>query len=140
MPTKHVCVRVCIRVYLQVPLASSRGLCSPTCPSDLAGEKDKETAPGSLYKATPSMFMEPLGPLRETAPGPSRVSPTLVVSLSHRPVPLQTGPLAGPSQRALDNKQRVTSPLHLGEDSNHSSVEDVPSIRKYVQVRKSSAE
>ncbi|KAH3752877.1 hypothetical protein DPMN_187503 [Dreissena polymorpha] len=39
--------------------------------------------------------------------------------------PLQTGPLAGPGRRTLDDKQRVTSPLHLGEDSNPSSVEDV---------------
>ncbi|KAH3897625.1 hypothetical protein DPMN_021817, partial [Dreissena polymorpha] len=36
-----------------------------------------------------------------------------------------TGPLAGPGQRALDIKKQVTSPLHLGEDSNPSSVEDV---------------
>ncbi|KAH3814329.1 hypothetical protein DPMN_142825 [Dreissena polymorpha] len=41
------------------------------------------------------------------------------------PGPLQTGPLAGPGRRTLDDKQRVTSPLHLGEDSNPSSVEDV---------------
>ncbi|KAH3816361.1 hypothetical protein DPMN_117876 [Dreissena polymorpha] len=41
------------------------------------------------------------------------------------PVPLQTGPLAGPGQRTLDDKQRVTRPLHLGEDSNPRSVEDV---------------
>ncbi|KAH3866455.1 hypothetical protein DPMN_029519 [Dreissena polymorpha] len=53
------------------------------------------------------------------------MSPTLVILLSHCFVPLQTGPLAGPGQRALDDKQRVTSPLYLGEDSNPSGVEDV---------------
>ncbi|KAH3774957.1 hypothetical protein DPMN_176352 [Dreissena polymorpha] len=36
-----------------------------------------------------------------------------------------TGLLAGPDQRIFDDKQRVTSPLHLGEDSETSSVEDV---------------
>ncbi|KAH3845484.1 hypothetical protein DPMN_087765 [Dreissena polymorpha] len=41
------------------------------------------------------------------------------------PGPLQTGPLAGPGRRTLDDKQRMTSPLHLGEDSKTSSVEDV---------------
>ncbi|KAH3738120.1 hypothetical protein DPMN_044747 [Dreissena polymorpha] len=41
------------------------------------------------------------------------------------PVPLQTGPLAGPGQRTPDDKQRLTRPLHLGEDSNLSNVEDV---------------
>ncbi|KAH3830046.1 hypothetical protein DPMN_103283 [Dreissena polymorpha] len=41
------------------------------------------------------------------------------------PGPLHTGPLAGPGKRTIDFKQRVTSPLHLGEDSEPSSVEDV---------------
>ncbi|KAH3876780.1 hypothetical protein DPMN_000630 [Dreissena polymorpha] len=53
------------------------------------------TAPGSLFKATPSMFLGP--PQRRSTgggvsdPGPSRMSPTLVVSLSRRPRPSSDG-------------------------------------------------
>jgi hypothetical protein len=83
--------------------------------------------PGSLNKATPSKFQACFN----TSPGkkPVLVRPVFPPHWWSRcptiPVPLQTGPLAGPGQRALDDKQRVTSPLHLGEDSNPSSVEDV---------------
>ncbi|KAH3831253.1 hypothetical protein DPMN_104515 [Dreissena polymorpha] len=64
--------------------------------------------------------------------------------------------LAGPGQRTLDDKQRLTRPLHLAKDSEPIAVEESPArgladsaglaeppaevplyIRKYVQVRKS---
>ncbi|KAH3782756.1 hypothetical protein DPMN_160675 [Dreissena polymorpha] len=83
--------------------------------------------PGSLNKATPSKFQACFN----TSPGkkPVLVRPVFPPHWWSRcptiPVPLQTGPLAGPGQRALDDRQRVTSPLHLGEDSNPSSAEDV---------------
>ncbi|KAH3726116.1 hypothetical protein DPMN_051972 [Dreissena polymorpha] len=53
------------------------------------------------------------------------MSPTLVVLLSRRPRPSSDGTSGRSDRRTLDDKQRVTSPLHLGEDSNPSSVEDV---------------
>ncbi|KAH3736652.1 hypothetical protein DPMN_043224 [Dreissena polymorpha] len=82
-------------------------------------------APRSLYKATASMFLGPLIP-REKQPQVRPVCPPHWLSRCPTvPVPLQTGPLAGPGQRIIDDKQRVTRPLHLGEDSNPSSVEDV---------------
>ncbi|KAH3854973.1 hypothetical protein DPMN_097532 [Dreissena polymorpha] len=46
--------------------------------------------PGSLYRATPSMFMG-LPPFKPMDPGPSRMSPTLVVSLSRRTRPSTDG-------------------------------------------------
>ncbi|KAH3725078.1 hypothetical protein DPMN_050907 [Dreissena polymorpha] len=53
--------------------------------------------PGSLYRATLDVHgTTPRPP--QAVPGPPRMSPTLVVSLSHCFVPLQTGPLAGSVQ------------------------------------------
>ncbi|KAH3773395.1 hypothetical protein DPMN_174755 [Dreissena polymorpha] len=82
-------------------------------------------APGFLSKATPSMFMGlPHAKQTQVRPVcPPHWSPWSRCSAV--PVPLQTGPLTGTGQRTLDDKQRVTSPLHLGEDSNPSSVEEV---------------
>ena len=76
--------------------------------------------PGSLFKATPSMFLGVCqAQVRPVCP-PHWWSRCPAV-----PGPLQMGPLAGPGRRTLDDKQRMTSPLHLGEDSKTSSVEDV---------------
>ncbi|KAH3707959.1 hypothetical protein DPMN_067380 [Dreissena polymorpha] len=57
------------------------------------------------------------------------------------PVPLQTGPLAGPGQRTLDDKQRKTAipAAWKTSGSRQRHQQKFPSIRKYVQVRKSSA-
>ncbi|KAH3806624.1 hypothetical protein DPMN_134947 [Dreissena polymorpha] len=82
------------------------------------------TVPASLSKATPSMFMG--FPPRSAQTQVRPVCPPHWWSRCPAvPGPLQTGPLAGQGQRTLDDKQRVTSPLHLGEDSKTSSVEDV---------------
>ncbi|KAH3851250.1 hypothetical protein DPMN_093730 [Dreissena polymorpha] len=80
--------------------------------------------PGSLSKATPSMFMGFPPHSAQTQVRP--VSPPHWWSRCPAvPGPLQTGPLAGPGRRTLDDKQRVTSTLHLGEDRKTSSVKDV---------------
>ncbi|KAH3887670.1 hypothetical protein DPMN_011688 [Dreissena polymorpha] len=102
--------RVCVhfRVYLQVLLASSRGYSSPTFHCDLS-----EAPPPPRVEAKHKTQVRSVCPPHWWSCCPAV------------PGPLQTGPLAGPGRRTLDNKQRVTSPLHLGEDSNPSSVEDV---------------
>jgi len=83
-------------------------------------------APGSLFKATPSKF-QGFPPQQEP-----RVRPVFPSHWWSRcpavPVPLQTGPRGfwtGTGRRAPDDKQRMTSPLHLGEDSDSSSEVDI---------------
>ncbi|KAH3747562.1 hypothetical protein DPMN_181989 [Dreissena polymorpha] len=54
-----------------------------------------------------------------------RMSSTLVILLSRCSHPSTDGTSGRSGKRTLDDKQRLTRPLHLGEDSNPSSVEDV---------------
>ncbi|KAH3723931.1 hypothetical protein DPMN_049729 [Dreissena polymorpha] len=80
--------------------------------------------PGSLYRATPSMIMG-LPPFNQWTQVRPVYPPHWWSRCPAFPGPLQTGALAGPGRRTLGDKQRITSPLHLGEDSKTSSVEDV---------------
>ncbi|KAH3885228.1 hypothetical protein DPMN_009221 [Dreissena polymorpha] len=56
-------------------------------------------APGSLYKASPSMFLGPLIDGRSPAPGPPPMTSTLVIPLSHcsRPSSDGTSGRSGPA-------------------------------------------
>ncbi|KAH3849452.1 hypothetical protein DPMN_091855 [Dreissena polymorpha] len=83
--------------------------------------------PGSLSKATPRCSwncFKPFPPDKQPQVRPY-VLHTGGLAVPLFPSLYRLGPLADPGQRALDEKQRVTNPLHLGEDRDPSSVEDV---------------
>ncbi|KAH3891326.1 hypothetical protein DPMN_015420 [Dreissena polymorpha] len=82
------------------------------------------TAPGSLFKATLSMFLG----AASTGPKPNPRFALYDLHTGNPAVPLFPSLFRRDlwqGQRALDDKQRLTIPLHLGEDSEPSSVETV---------------